>query len=225
VKARTSFLALTMMASVAGAAPRTVGWNQVVTLGADGSHVLGNPAAKVKLAEYVSYTCPHCAQFTTESDGPLRIAYISSGKLSIEVRHQLRDPVDLTVAMLTNCGPKEKFFLNHSALMRSQASWIGPLGRSSAAQRNRWTTGTLLQRGQAIAADFHLYAIMETRGYDRLTVDRCLADQALAQRLGSQAKQGYSLGVRSTPAFTINGKLLDDTTEWSQLRPQIDASM
>jgi protein-disulfide isomerase len=216
---------LAALASTAAAAPRTVGWNQVITLGADGSHIVGNPAASVKLAEYVSYTCPHCAQFTTESEGPLRIGYVSSGKVSVEVRHLLRDPIDLTAAMLANCGPKEKFFLNHSALMRSQASWIQLLGQANQAQRQRWTTGTLLQRNQAIAADFRFYALMQSRGYDRLATDKCLADQALAQRLGNQAKQGYSLGIRRTPAFTINGKLLDDTSEWSELRPQIDASM
>jgi len=225
VKTGFAFLAVAALASAAGAAPKTVGWNYVVNLGADGSHVLGNPAAPVKLAEYISYTCPHCAHFTTEAEAPLRIGYLSSGKVSIEVRHLLRDPIDLTVAMLTNCGPKEKFFLNHAAFMRSQNTWMKPLINASAAQKQRWVSGTLVQRNQAIATDFHFYAIMQSRGYDRTTTDKCLADQALAQRLGKQAQQGYSLGIRSTPAFTINGKLLDDTSEWSELRPQLDASL
>lgn len=222
---RIAFAALAVLASAASAAPKTVGWNYEVNLGADGSHIMGNPAAPVKLAEYVSYTCPHCAQFTTESDGPLRIGYVSSGKVSIEVRHLLRDPIDLTVAMLTNCGSKDKFFLNHSAFMRSQSTWMKPMMQSTKAQQQRWVTGTLAQRNRAIATDFHFYAIMQSRGYDRLTTDKCLADQALAQRLGNQAKQGYALGVRSTPSFTINGRLLDATNTWSELRPQIDASM
>lgn len=226
MKTKLAFAAVAALASAAGAAPKTaVGWNHVVNLGADGSHVLGNPAATVKLTEYISYTCPACARFTAESDGPLRIGYLTSGKVSVEVRHLLRDPIDLTVAMLANCGPKEKFFLNHSALMRSQATWIKPLGSASPSQRSRWTTGTLVQRNRAIASDFHLYAIMQTRGYDRMTADKCLADQALAQQLGNQAKQGYSLGIRSTPAFTINGKLLEETSTWAELRPQLDASM
>lgn len=226
MKGKLAFVGLAVLASAAGAAPKTaVGWNHVVNLGADASHVQGNPAAKVKLTEYISYTCPACARFTAESDGPLRISYLTTGKVSVEVRHLLRDPIDLTVAMLANCGPKEKFFLNHSALMRSQSSWIKPLGNASPAQRQRWTTDTLVQRNRAIANDFRLYAVMQTRGYDRMTADKCLADQAMAQRLGNQAKQGYSLGIRSTPAFTINGKLLDDTSTWAELRPQLDASM
>lgn len=220
-----AFAVLAVLASAAGATTKKAGWNHVVNLGADGSHILGNPAAKVKLAEYVSYTCPHCAQFTTESEGPLRIGYVLNGKVSVEVRHLLRDPIDLTVAMLTNCGPKDNFFLNHSAFMRSQSTWMKPLASASQTQKQRWVTGTLAQRGRAIAADFQFYAIMQSRGYDRIATDRCLADQAMAQRLGNQAKQGYSLGIRTTPAFTINGKLLDNTSQWSELRPQIDASM
>lgn len=225
MRSKIAFAGLAVLASAAGAAPKTIGWNHVVSLGTDGSHVLGNPAATVKLTEYISYTCPACARFTAESEGPLRIGYLTTGKVSVEVRHLLRDPIDLTVAMLANCGPKEKFFLNHTAFMRSQSTWIKALGNAGPAQRQRWTTGTLVQRGRAIASDFHFYAVMQSRGYDRMTADKCLADQALAQQLGNQAKQGYSMGIRSTPAFTINGKLLDDTSTWAELRPQLDASM
>ena len=208
-----------------GATPPRGGWNSVVMLGADGSHVAGNPSAKIKLTEYISYTCPHCAQFTVEADGPLELAYVTSGRVSVEIRHMLRDPIDLTAAMLTNCGPKEKFFQNHAAFMHRQAQWIVPLGTASQAQRQRWVSGTLVQRNRAIASDFHFYAIMAGRGYDRSATDRCLGDAAMAQRIGKQAKDAYALGVRYTPSFTINGKLLDDTFEWSELRPQLDASL
>jgi protein-disulfide isomerase len=225
VRTKLAFAALAALASSAGATTKTIGWNYQVSLGADGSHVLGNPKATVKLTEYISYTCPACARFTTESEGPLRIGYVSTGKVSVEVRHLLRDPIDLTVAMLANCGTTEKFFLNHVAFMRSQSTWIKPLASASQTQKQRWITGSLVQRNRAIANDFNLFAVMQSRGYDRMTADKCLADQAMAQRLGNQAKQGYSLGIRSTPAFTINGKLLDDTSTWSELRPQLDASM
>src|SRR5918993_6039985 len=79
-------------------------WNTVVTEVA-GAHRIGNPEAKVKLVEYVSYTCPHCAQFTRDADDRLKLAYIMPGNLSLEVRHLIRDPVDLTAVMLVNCGP------------------------------------------------------------------------------------------------------------------------
>jgi protein-disulfide isomerase len=210
---------------LAAAAPKTVGWNYTVTLTPAGSHVLGNPAAKVKLVQYVSYTCPHCAEFEVQADGPLRLGYIASGKVSVEVRHILRDPIDLTAALLSNCGVKEKFFLNHAALMRSQKVWMARMASASTAQRQRWTSGAAPARARAIASDFKFYEIMAGRGYDRPSVDRCLADAAMAQRLADQTEEGSKLGVNSTPSFAIDGVLLIGTHEWSLLRPQLDARM
>ncbi|MBS0480586.1 MAG: thioredoxin domain-containing protein [Proteobacteria bacterium] len=218
-------MAALSLATGAFAAGPAVNWNATVTVTPAGGHMLGNPAAKLKLVEYVSYTCSHCAAFQRESEGQLRLAYVRSGKVSVEVRHMLRDPIDLTVAMLTNCGTKDKFFLNHSMFMRSQNTWIVPMTTASAAQRSRWTTGDLRTRNRAIAADFHFYEIMETRGYDRITVDRCLADKAMAERLGAQAQAGSEIGITGTPSFTLNDALLTGTYEWSVLRPQIDAAL
>ena len=71
-------------------------WISVVSVTADGAHRIGNPEAKVKLIEFVSYTCPHCAEFTREADDRIKLAYITPGHLNLEVRHLIRDPVDLT---------------------------------------------------------------------------------------------------------------------------------
>lgn len=225
----TTFPRLLALGAVAalslGAGRPAANWNATVAVTPAGSHVLGNPAAKLKLTEFVSYTCPHCAAFEREATTPLRLGYVASGKVSVEVRHVLRDPIDLTVAMLTNCGTKDKFFMNHAVFMRSQSTWIRSLATASEAQRTRWTSGTLAARNRAIASDMQFYAIMGTRGYDRPTIDRCLADAAMAERLGAQAKAAVELGVSGTPSFAINGSLLAGTSDWSLLQPQLDAQL
>ena len=43
----------------------------------------------------------------------------------VEVRHLIRDPIDMTVAMLTNCGMPARFFGNHNMFLASQNTWIG----------------------------------------------------------------------------------------------------
>lgn len=219
-------LALAGMAVLSVAATRpAVNWNTAVAVTPVGSHVLGNPAAAVKLTEYVSYTCPHCAHFETESSGPLKIGYVRGGKVSVEVRHLVRDPIDLTVAMLANCGSKDKFLINHGMFMRAQDTWMKPMMTASAAQRTRWTSGDLGTRNRAIASDFKFYAMMATRGYDRPSIDRCLADGAMAQRLAKQTQDAQVAGVTGTPSFAINGSLLAGTHEWSVLQPQLDAAL
>ena len=216
--------ALAMLTSAAGY-PARGNWNTTVAVTPSGSHVLGNPAAKLKLAEYISYTCPHCAHFDQEASDRLRLAYVSQGKLSIEVRHLVRDPIDMTAAMLTNCGPPDKFFLNHTAFLRSQDRWITSANSASAAQQKRWNTGDMPSRLRAIATDFGFYAIMQTRGYDRTTVDRCLADQAMARKLADQTGEADRLGVTGTPSFLLNGELLAGTHDWQGLRLQLEARM
>ena len=214
--------AATMLLTATG--PKTVGWNAVISVTAEGSHVTGNPDAPVKLVEYVSYTCADCATFMIQSDGALQVGYISSGKVSVEVRHLVQGPVDLAAAMLADCGPPAKFALNHATLMRSQANWRQTLERAGPAQRQRWTSGSLLNRNRAIAGDMDFYRIMEMRGLDRMATERCLSDQAAANRIGEQSKAGYASGITTPPSFTINGNL-EPAHTWAELRPLIDASL
>lgn len=205
------------------AAGQQGGGNWLVTVAAtDGGHRIGNPDAKVKLTEFVSYTCPHCAAFTRESEGVLKIGYIQPGNVSVEVRHLIRDPVDLTVAMLVNCGPVDKFPGNHDAFMLGQDEWIAPLAKMTAAQRQRWTTGDGASRRRAIAGDFHFYEIMERRGYSRSEADRCLADEATARELAENSAKDWELpGIGGTPSFAINGVVMPGTHVWSALERQI----
>ena len=198
-------------------------WNATVVR-TDGGHLIGNPDAKVKLKEFVSYTCPHCAHFAKDGEGALQLAYIAPGKVSVEIRHIVRDPVDLTAALLTNCGPAAKFPRNHAAFMHSQDKWIGLLSTANQAQRQRWFSGNQAARFRAIASDFGFYRILEQRGYRRTDVDRCLADARKADQLAAATKANFeTFGVKSTPSFVLNGVLLAGTHDWKLLQPQLDA--
>ena len=48
-------------------------WNTVI-VEVDGAHRIGNPEAKVQLVEFISYTCPHCAEFAREGESALQLA-------------------------------------------------------------------------------------------------------------------------------------------------------
>lgn len=201
-------------------------WNATVARTPLDSHVLGNPNAKVKLVEYISYTCPHCAHFEQESDAQLRIGFIATGKGSIEVRSFVRDGIDMTVALLTHCGAPGRFFANHSAFLRSQQTWMAPAMNPSEAQKQRWYNGPLPSRTRAIASDLHLYDIMEKRGYSRAEADRCLADTALAGRLAKHTQEAVDKDyVNGTPSFVLNGVPLAGTFSWAALKPQLEAAL
>ncbi|MDE8650358.1 DsbA family protein [Novosphingobium album (ex Liu et al. 2023)] len=221
---RIAAVAACAMLSLAASPPHP-DWNATIAQRPNGSHTLGNPDAAVKVTEYVSYTCPHCARFNQEADAPLRLAYVAPGKVSVTVQHLIRDPIDLTVAMLANCGDQKLFFRRHNAFMATQDKWMGKLDSFTPAQQARWSTGAISARLKAIADDFGFYATMQQWGFDRPAVDRCLADPAMAKTILDQTHEASELGVDSTPSFAINGTLLADTHTWSALDTQIKARM
>lgn len=200
----------------------TPNWNTRIVETAAG-HMVGNPDAQVKLVTFVSYTCPHCGTFDRQSEGALRIVYIHPGRVSLEVRHYIRDSIDLTAAMLTNCGATSKFMGNHTAFMLSQEDWLGKAGNAPQATVQRWSSGAMDARRRAIAQDLGFYAIMSSRGYRKPEVDRCLNDNAMARKLAEQsAANGDTPGFEGTPSFMINGVLQNGVHSWRALQPLLD---
>ena len=189
----------------------------------DNGHVFGNPEAKARLVEYMSYTCSHCAEFARTGDPAIKLFLVPRGNVSFEIRHLLRDPIDLTAALLTHCGEPEQFLGNHEAIMRRHPEWMETARKATQAQRTRWQFGTNAARWRAIASDLGFYAIMEERGYSRPALDRCLADQAKANALAeTSARDVGALNLPGTPSFVLDGKLLEGVHSWDALKPVIE---
>ena len=188
----------------------------------DGGHLFGNPEAEKKLIEFMSYTCSHCAEFARKGDAAIKLSYVPTGKISYEVRHLIRDPVDLTAALLTHCGDEKKFGGNHEAIMYRFDEWMGKAAKATQAQRSRWQFGSLPARLQAIASDLDFYDIMETRGYGRAELDRCLSDEAKARAMAdTSAADVKKYGLTGTPSFVLDGELLEGTHDWLSLEKHL----
>jgi protein-disulfide isomerase len=220
---------LAFAAALLAAAPLAIGataHNNWLTTTAvtSGGHRMGNPNAPTKLIEFVSYTCPHCGHFFKEADGPIKITLVQPGKGSVEIRHIIRDPVDYTAVVLAECGDPKKFFGNHDKFFAQQEKWVGKIEGASKAQQQRWYTGAIPQRMRAIAEDAGFYDMMETRGYSRAQVDRCINDTKRVEAL-LKASQGNvdTYDVHSTPSFVLNGKTLD-IHSWDELQKVLGGS-
>jgi protein-disulfide isomerase len=183
-----------------------------------GGHRYGNPAAPIKLMEFVSYTCPHCGHFFKEADGAIKIAYVQPGKVSVEIHHVIRDPVDYAAVVLAECGDPRKFFGNHTMFFSRQDTWLAKIEAATKAQQARWYSGTVPQRMRAIASDAGFYDMMETRGYSRTQLDACINDSKKVDALLAQSQaDDDKYGVKFTPTFVVNGKTLDIYT-WDELQ-------
>lgn len=221
------FARLAKAGALAVAAAFTLGnagnWNTTV-VEADGAHRIGNPDAKLELIAFVSYTCPHCAHFTTEGEAPLQLAYVGPGRVELQIQPMIRNSADLVATMLTACGDPSKFLRNHTLFMIEQEEWLERYADATKAQRARWESGSQASRRRAIASDLGFYRLMESRGYDRVQINRCLAsdDEARALIASSQAAS-EKYHVRGTPSFVLDGVTLAGTHSWSMLSPQLAA--
>lgn len=201
-----------------------VNWNGQVAVTENGSHRVGNPDAPVRLVEYVSYTCSHCADFHKQSEPVLRTTAIPAGQLSVTVTNFLRNPIDVTVAMLTNCGDPRRFFVRHNAFFASQPTWLPKVLGANREQQARWYRGSWVERMRAVASDGGFYTKMETWGIDRAQVDACLADEPALDKLMAQQSEVEGLGLEGTPSFTLNGQLLP-AHDWPSVSKAISAKI
>lgn len=197
----------------AAVAPAAGNWTATVVRTPGNSFIVGNPNAKAKLVEYFSYTCPHCSHFEIEGGSALAMGFIRTGKGSMEYRPFMRNIIDIAASLMATCGAPAKFPGNHAMLMRLQSKWFTQV---TEAQAKRWENGPFPVRMRAIASDLKLYDLFATRGYDRPSLDRCLANQPLADAWVKENEAATE--VEGTPTFFLNGRKQYVNT-WDGIRP------
>lgn len=201
-------------------------WTKTVRYLPTGSILRGNPAAKVKLVEYISYTCPHCAHFNGEAGATLATSYIKPGKVQVEIRSFFRNVFDVAVSLVAHCGPASRFMDNHDAILAAQDTWIQPALHPTLEMHDRWMNPDFGQRMKAIADDLGLTGLMQARGYTDPQITACTANRPLAEKMANLTEQaGTVYKVEGTPSFLINNQLQTDVYDWTALRPMLDKSV
>ena len=105
-------------------APNNGDWTQIVSRTPEGTYLMGNPDAPVKLVEYASATCHVCADFSTEGGATLRDTYVRSGQVSWEYRPYLLFPSDPGIFLALRCLDPAAFFRTTEQIYADQHSWI-----------------------------------------------------------------------------------------------------
>lgn len=145
---------------------------------------LGDPDAPVKIVEYMSLTCSHCANFHNSTFKQIVTDYVDTGKVQFIVREFPFDPRATAAIMLARCAPDGKFFPMVDVLMQQQANWA--------------------RADDAAAA---LFNISKLAGFTQESFEACLTNQKLVDDVNAvRKKAAEEFGVNSTPTFLINGK-------------------
>ena len=200
-------------------------WSQTVTTSPIGAFLVGNPDAKVRLVEYFSYTCHVCADFAKAGSLPLKTQYLDRGLVLLEYRNLVRDPVDMTAALLARCGGPKAFSGNHQAIFAAFPTLIAKIQKATDAQTKSWFEGTTGERARKIAAGTGLAALMRARGYTQAQLDAALDSEVAQAELTGMTNIGLGADrVEGTPTFFVNGRNAG-VTAWPALKSKLDLAL
>lgn len=208
----------------AKAAPARANWLATAHRTAEGAIVIGNPAARVKLIEYLSLTCSHCADLSASALPPLRRDYIARGLVSLEVRHAVRDGYDFAGSLLLRCAPAGQYLGSIEALFAAQSDWM-----------TRGANVKNLEGFDAMSPDQKMVAAARSAGFDSFFAARgmsqagfsaCMADAKAKDQLTQMAGNSWQRDqIPGTPFIIINGKRQESVHDWAELEPLIKAAL
>jgi protein-disulfide isomerase len=196
-------------------------WTQVVSKTAEGGFRMGNPNAPVKLVEYGSLSCPHCAEFEEQGGPRLRDYYVKSGQVSWEFRPYLLFPTDPGVEMLLLCQGETAAFPLIEQLYADQPNWMGKLQALPREQMEALQNMPPKEATAFLVRAGGLDEFFRQRGMPTSRIQSCLADPAGAEQLTAIKKRGDEEGVNGTPSFFINGKRVEGASNWAGLEPEL----
>lgn len=206
--------------------PKSGDWTEIVIPTPQGGFQMGNPNAKVKLIEYGSMTCPHCAEFDETGLTPLTEKYVKTGQVAFEFRNFVRDALDVTASLVARCNGASSFFPLTRALYADQNNWFQKVQQAPQQQLEQLSALPPAQQFAEMAkiAGFQQWAAM--RGVPSAKSGACLASEEEANRLVQMNSDAAStFQIPGTPAFILNGKLVDKATSWALLEPEIKKAL
>ncbi|THD68503.1 DsbA family protein [Phenylobacterium sp.] len=167
-----------------------------------GDMSLGNPAARVKVIEYASASCPHCARWDMDVFPAFKAKYVDTGKVSYTLKEYLTEPQALAAAgfLLARCAGPDRYFPVLDAVFRGQDDMV--------------RTGDPRAVLARIAAD--------PGGMTPAQLDACMRDTTAEKQLAARVERHAHVDkIDSTPTFIINGVRI----EGEMSLPELDAAI
>ena len=160
---------------------------------------MGGVNAAVTVIEYLSPTCPHCANFHMTALPQITADYIDTGKIRFIARPFRRNVLDLAVFMVAESAG-EQYNEVISAYMKTQNVW-------AASENPR----------QAI------FEVAEQFGFTQERFEEILTDEELLAALEETREQALNqFGLQGTPTFYINGEKFEGNYSYEGLSAAIE---
>ena len=161
-------------------------------------HILGPASAPVTLVEYGDFECPSCLQ----AHGAIK-------------------------TMLSHFGEQLRFVFRHFPLreVHPHAELAAEAAEAAGAQGKFWPMYDLLFTHSQHLKEKHLLDYAGLLELDLPRYQNAINDQVYLQRVQEHMQGGRHLGVRSTPAFYVNGVFTDVSFGLQHLHEAIDKAL
>ena len=147
---------------------------------------MGKVDAPIKMIEYASASCSHCARFNNDVMPAFKAKYIDTGKVHYTLKEFLTPPVEVAAAgfLTARCAGKDKYFSVLDAIFRSQEE--------------------MFQSGDMRGV---LLRVAQSAGMTEQQFNACITDEAALKALNERVeKASKAEKITGTPTFIINGK-------------------
>lgn len=166
---------------------------------------MGRTDAPVKVMEYGSYTCSHCADFHANVMDRLKADYIDTGKVEFTFREVYFDRYGLWAAMVARCGGEMRYFGIADILYDTQREWAASSDPATVVE--------------------NLKKIGRQAGMEDAALDQCMQNGAMAQAMVDTSEANVEAdGVQGTPTIFVNGAKHSNMS-YDDLKKVIDAEL
>lgn len=153
--------------------------------------------AKVTVIEYASATCPHCATFHKEAWPKIKAEYVDTKKVRFIFREFPLNDAALAAFMIARAAPKESYFPLIGVFFDTLETWAQNPAEG-------------------------LLNIAKQAGFTQAKFDETLKNEQLAKGIMEIRDAGAKFGVKGTPAFFLNGTLLEGERTYEAFKAAID---
>jgi protein-disulfide isomerase len=173
---------------------------EIIDVSIDDDSILGDEDAPVTIIEFSDYECPFCARFYLNTLPQLKREYIDTGKVKLVYRDfplSFHQNAQKAAEAAECAGEQDKYYEMHDKIFENQQAI---------------TTTNLKEYAKEI-------------GLDTNEFNECLDSGEMANEVQKDFQDGQNAGVRGTPTFFINGKLLRGAQPFEEFQKIIEKEL
>jgi protein-disulfide isomerase len=164
----------------------------------------GDAKAPITVIEYSDFQCPFCKRFHDQVLSRIETDFVKTGKIKLSYKN--------------------------FAFLGDESRWAAQAAECAADQNRFWDFHELLftrQVGENVGTftKDNLILLAKEIKVDNPAFETCLNQDKTLARVQADTNEGNKVGVRGTPSFLINGKLLVGAQPYEAFKAAIEEAM